>query len=56
MGKIDKKKAKLQERIAELEGLMVESLTKKTSTTREINVPSITRQIDELKKQLRDLK
>jgi polyhydroxyalkanoate synthesis regulator phasin len=56
MAKIEKKKAKLLERIQLLENEMIESLTKKTSTTREINVPSMTRQIDELKKQLRDMK
>ena len=56
MAKIEKKKAKLLERIQLLENEMIESLTKKTSTTREINVPSMTRQIDELKKQLRELK
>ena len=56
MAKIEKKKAKLLERIALMEGELIEALTKKTSTTREINVPSMTRQIDELKKQLRDLK
>ena len=56
MGKIEKKKAKLLERIKFLENELIESLTKKTSTTKEINVPSQTRQIDELKKQLRELK
>ncbi len=56
MGKIDKKKIRLQERIDFLEKKLIESLTKKTSTTKEIDVPSYTKQINDLKIQLRDLK
>jgi len=35
---------------------LLESLTKKTSTTKEIDVPGYTRQINELKLQLQNLK
>lgn len=52
MSKIEKKKAKIQERIDTLENELRTSLTKKTSNTREINVPSYQRQIQELKTQL----
>jgi len=50
--KIEKKKLKLQERIKFLEDEMIESLTKKTSDTREINVPLQQRKIQELKIEL----
>lgn len=56
MAKIEKKKAKLEERIATMESELLDSLTKKTSTTKEIDVPSYTREIHKLKIQLRDLK
>lgn len=52
MFKIEKKKAKLIERINMLEGELRNSLTKKDSNTREISVSSHTRQISELKSQL----
>jgi len=53
--KIEKKKVKLQERIKFLEDEMIESLTKKTSDTREINVPLQQRKIQELKIELSKL-
>lgn len=52
MSKIDKKKNKIKERIEELELELRESLTKKTSNTKEINVPLQQRKIQELKIQL----
>lgn len=55
MGKIEKKRIKLQERIKHLEDEMILALTKKTSDTKEINVPSYQRQIQELKVQLNKL-
>lgn len=54
--KIEKKKTRLKERIAIMEAELLESLTKKTSTTKEINVPSYTREIQELKLELQKLK
>ena len=56
MAKIDKKKAKLEERIARMESELLDSLTKKTSTTKEIDVPTYTREIHNLKLQLKALK
>ncbi len=56
MGKLDKKKLKLQERITTLENEMVSSLTKKTSDTKEIDVPSYQRKISDLRKELSQLK
>ncbi len=55
MAKIDKKKKKLQERINFLETEMISELTKKTSNTKEINVPSYQRKIQELKLELSKL-
>lgn len=52
MSKIDKKKNKILERINELEFELRESLTKKTSATKEINVPGHQRKIQELRLQL----
>ena len=54
--KVEKKKTRLKERIAIMEAELLESLTKKTSTTKEINVPSYTREIQELKLELQKLK
>ena len=54
--KIEKKKTRLKERIATMELELLEALTKKTSTTKEINVPSYTREIQELKLELQNLK
>jgi len=56
MGKIEKKQKRLKERIATMEAELLESLTKKTSTTKEINVPSYTRDIKALKLELQNLK
>ena len=56
MSKLDKKKLKLQERITTLENEMVSSLTKKTSDTKEIDVPSYQRKISDLRKELLLLK
>jgi hypothetical protein len=56
MAKIDKKIIKLEERIKELEEIVRENLTKKTSNTAEINVGKIQSDILQLKKQLQVLK
>jgi len=56
MGKLDKKRKKLQDRIMEMENEMILSLTKKTSTTVEIDIPTYTRRINEMKKTLKELK
>lgn len=56
MSKLDKKKAKLQERIQYLENEMRVSLTKKTSDTKEISVAGHTRKIAELQQELQLLK
>lgn len=52
MASNDKKKKKLQERLTMLEQELLLSLTKKTSTTAEIDVPGHTRKIKELKDQI----
>lgn len=52
MANTGKKKQKLQERLAMLEQELLLSLTKKTSTTAEIDVPGHTRKIRELKEQI----
>ena len=51
MSKVDKKKTKLNEKIAQLETLLQTSLGKKDSRTNEIDVPGTLRQIADLKKQ-----
>ncbi len=56
MNKLNKKKLKLKERIEFLENEMIESLTKKTSSTKEINVPLQQRKISELKIELNKMK
>lgn len=56
MAKIDKKRAKLFERIEYLEDEMRNSLVKKTSNTREINIPEQLSKIKDLKLQLDNLK
>ncbi len=56
MANVEKKKKKLQERIKELEDELRISLTQKTSSTAEINVPAHQRKIAETKKQLAELK
>jgi uncharacterized protein YPO0396 len=55
MGKVDKKKRKLQERIDTLQEELRSSLTKKDSSTKEIDVPSHQRKIQELQKELNSL-
>jgi len=55
MGKIDKKRKKLEERIQQLQNELVVSLTKKSSSSLEINVPGHQRKIDELRMQLSKL-
>ncbi len=55
MGKVDKKKRKLQERIDTLQEELRSSLTKKDSSTKEIDVPSHQRKIKELQKELNSL-
>ena len=52
MANVDKKIKKLVERIKFLEDEMTNSLTKKTSNVKEINVAEQTRKIQELKKEL----
>ena len=56
MGKLEKKKLKLQERIDFLQNEMVSALTKKTSDTKEISVGDYQRKIIELKNELKQLK
>ena len=52
MGKIEKKRAKLQERIEYLQNEMKNELGKKTSSTKEIDLPTQLRKIAELQKEL----
>ena len=56
MSKVEKQRAKLQERIEQLELDLRMSLQKKSSSAAEINVPGKTRQIQEMKAQLAALK
>lgn len=55
MGNIEKKKRKISERIKFLENEMRESLTKKSSETKEIDIESYQRKILELEKELKNL-
>lgn len=55
MGKVDKKRKKLQARIDELQEELRLSLTKKDSNTVEIDVASHQRKILDLRKQLQTL-
>jgi uncharacterized coiled-coil protein SlyX len=55
MGKVEKKRKKLEERIEFLQDEMKTALTKKTSDVKEINVPEQLRKISELQAQLREL-
>ena len=55
MGKIEKKRAKLQERIEYLQNELKSELGKKTSSTKEIDLPTQLRKIAELQKELIDL-
>lgn len=52
MGKIEKKRKKLQERIDFLQAELTQSLTKKSGNTAEINVGEYQRKITELRVQL----
>ena len=52
MGKVEKKKKKIQERIEILQEELTMALTKKTSSTAEISVGEFQRRIFELRKQL----
>jgi len=56
MGKLEKKRAKLQARIDELQNELTLSLTKKSSATAEISVSEYTRKIQQLRDQLNSLK
>ena len=56
MGKLEKKKAKLEERIKTLEDEMKKNLTQKVSNTAEININEYLTKIADLKKQLVILK
>ena len=56
MGKLDKKKAKLEERIKTLEDEMKKNLIQKVSSTAEININEYLTKIADLKKQLANLK
>lgn len=55
MGKLDKKRKKLQERIDTLQEELRLSLTKKDSSTAEIDVASHQRKIQEAQKKLNEL-
>ena len=55
MSKLDKKRKKLQERIEFLENELTMSLTKKTSTTAEINVGAQQRKIQQIREQIQKL-
>lgn len=52
MGKIEKKVAKLKERIASLEADMILNLKQKTSNTAEISIGDYQRKIEQAKKEL----
>lgn len=56
MSKVEKQRAKLVERIAQLEADLRLALQKKASSAREIDVPGKTRQLAELRAQLAALK
>ena len=55
MGKVDKKRQKLVDRINQLQEELRLSLTKKDSNTMEIDVPGHQRKIFELRKELNQL-
>ena len=56
MGKLDKKRNKLIERIQIMEDELRSSLTKKDSNTKEISVPTYQRKIQELRTELSNIK
>lgn len=55
MGKLEKKKKKLQERIDLLQSELNQSLTKKSGKTAEINVGEFQRKITQLRVELNNL-
>jgi hypothetical protein len=55
MSKVDKKRKKLQERINYLQDELTQSLTKKSSTTIEINVGEQQRKIAQIREQIKNL-
>lgn len=55
MSKLDKQRAKLKERIEQLETELRNSLQKKSSSAAEIDVPGKTRKIQELRNELASL-
>ncbi len=55
MGKIEKKRKKLQDRIDFLKEEMRISLTKKTSSTKEISLPEYHKKISDLQGKLKEL-
>jgi hypothetical protein len=56
MSKLEKKKSKLLDRIKFLEDELTMSLTKKDSNTKEIDVPTQMKRIQDLKLELRNMK
>ena len=56
MSKLEKKRAKLQERIQYLQNELRMALTKKTSDVKEIDVAGHQRKISDLQKELSNLK
>lgn len=56
MSKLEKKRKKLQERIKVLQDELTLSLTKKSSNTIEIDVAGHQRKIQQMRKQLSELK
>ena len=56
MGKLEKKKSKLMERIKFLEDELTLALTKKDSNTKEIDVPNQMKRIQDLKLELKNMK
>ena len=56
MSKIDKKRAKLEQRLVQLESELSLALQKKSSSAVEIDVPGRTRQLTELRAQIAALK
>ena len=55
MSKIDKKRKRIQERINELEKIVLLALTKKSSNSLEINVGEYQRKISDARKELDSL-
>lgn len=52
MSNVNKKVAKMKERLALMESELLNAISKKSSTTVEINVPEYTRKIQELRSQI----